>query len=89
MCLTLLCKSVGFKRKMQSVAASRHTLSVTRFAEHGNVVAFRKDGGTIKNLDKGRIASPERNHGVYVFGVGLQTNLEGGSQRGPGFERQA
>ena len=89
LCLTPLDKSFGLKLKMQSAAVSRPILRVIRLAEHGNDVAVRNDGGTIKNLETGRITHFERKHGVYVLRVWLQTNPEGGSQRGPGFARQA
>ena len=74
---------------MQSAAVSRPILSVIRLAEHGNEDAFRNDGGTIKNLETGRITQIERKHGVYVLRVWLQTNPEAGIQRGPGVARQA
>ncbi len=65
---------VSFKLAMQSAAVSRPILSVIRLAENGKEVAFRKDGGTIREVKTGRTMEFGRKHGVYrcsAFGSAL------------------
>ena len=59
-CLTA--DGVPFKLTMQSAAVSRPIISVIRLAENGKEVAFRKDGGTIRDIKTGRTVEFERKH---------------------------
>ena len=87
-------ESHGSRLKMQSAAVSRPILSVNRFVESDNDVAFRQDGGTFKNRSSGRETHSERKHGVYVLKVWLRTSPAANGKSGDaaasaGFSRQA
>ena len=74
---------------MQSAAVSRPIISVIRLAENGKEVAFRKDGGTIRDIKTGRTVEFERKHGVYVLRIWVRTGAQAGVKTDAGFARRA
>ena len=80
---------VSFKLVMQSAAVSRPILSIIRLAENGKEVAFRKDGGTIRDVKTGRTMEFERKHGVYVLRIWVRIGAQIGDVTDAGFARRA
>ena len=77
-----------FQLRMQSAAVSRPILSVSKLAENGKEVSFRKDGGTIRDTRTGLETEFHRKHGVNVLRIWLKTGPNDGAQPAAGFARQ-
>ena len=80
---------VPFKLRTQSAAVSRPILSVIWSAENGKEVAFRKDGGTIRDIETGMTVEFERKHGVYVLRIWVRTGAQAGVKTDAGLARRA